>query len=59
LANGPLKDVVKQYGSKAEAYLPTALKSMDDRAANRRRKLDEENRKIEELREKFNQQLRD
>jgi hypothetical protein len=58
LANGPLKEVVKQYGSKAEAYLPTALKSMEDREANRKRKLEEENRKIEELRQKFNQDHR-
>ena len=58
LASGPLKDVVKQYGSKAEAYLPTALKSMEDREANRKRKLEEENRKIEELRQKFNQDHR-
>jgi hypothetical protein len=55
LANGPLKDVVKQYGSKAEANLPTALKSVDDRAVIRQRKLEEENRKIEELKDKFTQ----
>lgn len=55
LANGPLKDVVKQYGSKAEAFLPTALKSVDDRAVIRQTKLDEENRKIEELKQKFTQ----
>ena len=55
LANGPLKEVVKQYGSKAEEYLPTALKSVDDRAVIRQTKLDEENRKIEELKQKFTQ----
>ena len=55
LANGPLKDVVKQYGSKAEAYLPTALKNMDNRTAIRQKKLEEENRKIEELKQKFTQ----
>jgi hypothetical protein len=55
LANGPLKEVAKQYGSKAEAYLPTALKSVDERAVIRQRKLEEENRKIEELKQKFAQ----
>jgi hypothetical protein len=55
LANGPLKEVVKQYGSRAETYLPTALKSVDNRAVIQQRKLEEENRKIEELKQKFTQ----